>query len=181
MNGKSQAVAKKTVPTDEVEGRALPVLAAPEEMFEKFNELSREIASRAFDFFRERGGGFGRELDDWFKAENEFLRPVAVEITESKDGFFITAAVPGYKPEEIEISVKDNLLILSGNTEGSKKAEEADTIVREWNSNRFFRQFTLPSEIDTEKIVAKLNNGMLELTVPKLTTEEPTKVAVTSA
>ena len=179
MKEKNEAVEKKAMKVEALQ-KSMPMLVAAEEMLERFAEVSREIARRAYDFFRERGGEFGRELDDWFKAENEVLRPVPVEITESKDHIFVTAAVPGYKPEQIEVSVKDDLLIISGTTEEAKKIEEADTILREWKSNRFFRQFTLPSNVDAEKVVAQLSNGMLELTLPKATSQEATKVAVTS-
>ena len=181
MNDKKNATEEKAIQKVDAGENIVPVFAAVEEAFEKFAEISREIASRAYDFFRERGGALGSELDDWFKAERQILRPTPVEITESKDEIFVTAAVPGYTPEQIEVRVKDDRLVICGNAEVSKKTEEADTILREWNSNRFFRQFTLPSDVDAEKVVAKLNNGMLELTLPKAAPQEATKVAVKSA
>lgn len=184
MNDKSELAAKKPTAMQKVETaepKLEPVFVAAEKMFEKFADVSREIGRRAHDFFRERGGQFGKDLDDWFKAENEILRPVPVEITESNGNIFVKAAVPGYKPEEINVSVKDDVLMISGDTEESKHSEDANTVLREWNSNRFCRQFTLPSEVIADKVVAKLTNGMLELTLPKASAKEETKVAVTAA
>ena len=75
--------------------------------------------------------------------------------------------MPVLLPDEIEISVKDNLLILSGKTEAHAKKENENTGLSEWRSNRFFRQLTLNSALDPEKVVADLKDGILQLTLPK--------------
>ncbi|HEX6127296.1 MAG TPA: Hsp20 family protein [Pyrinomonadaceae bacterium] len=169
-------------PTNAAMETISPTFVEAEKMFEKLTDITMETARRAFEFFRERGGEWGREVEDWFKAESEILRPVPVEIRESKDNLFVKAAVPDFKPDEIEVSVKDNMLIISGKTESRNEPdEEANTIVREWRSNRFFRQLTLPSPVLAEKVTAKLTNGMLELTLPKAAEHGATKVAVAAA
>lgn len=155
-----------------------PVFVEAEKLFDRMAEITNEIGQRAFDFFRQRGGEFGKELDDWFRAEREVLRPAPVEITEADNNIFVTAAVPGFKPEEIEVSIRGDTLILSGKTETKEKKENANTIVSEWKSDRFFRQFTLPSAVDTEKVEAKLKDGMLELTLPKAAGTEAKKIAI---
>jgi HSP20 family protein len=173
----------ETKPKEEVKAapRNLPpFFVEAEKMFDRLAELTQETAHKAYDFFLKRGGEFGRELDDWFKAESEVLRPVAVEITETKDIINIKATVPGFKPDEIEISVKDNILILSGKTEVEEKKEEENTVYSEWRSNRFFRQLTLSSEIDVEKVEARLKDGVLQLTLPKIAPREAKQVAVTA-
>jgi HSP20 family protein len=158
-----------------------PAFVDVERMLERFTEITKDIAEKAFDFFRDRGGEWGREVEDWFKAESQILRPVPVEITEAGENVLVSAAVPGFKPEEIEVSVKGDTLIISGATEASDKKEDANTIIREWNSNKFYRQLMLPSPVMEDKVTAKLANGMLELTLPKATAHEATKVAVASA
>lgn len=158
-----------------------PAFVEIERMLERFTEITKEIAGKAYDFFRDRGGEWGREVEDWFKAESEILRPVPVEIKEAGENVLVNAAVPGFKPEEIEVSVKGDTLIISGATVASNEKTDANTIVREWNSNRFYRQLILPSPVMEDKVTAKLTNGMLELTLPKATAQEATKVAVASA
>lgn len=158
-----------------------PAFVELERMVERFAAITKEIAGKAYEYFRERGGEWGREVDDWFKAENEILRPVPVEITEAGESILVSAAVPGFKPEEIEVSVKGDTLIISGSTEASNEKTNASTIVREWNSNRFYRQLMLPSPVLEDKVTAKLANGMLQLTLPKATAHEATKVVVASA
>jgi HSP20 family protein len=159
----------------------LPAFVEAETMFEKFAEITKDTAQKAFDFFRERGGEIGKELDDWFKAENEILRPVPIEMTESDANIFVSAAVPGFKPEEIEVSVKDDVLIISGTTETNKTSDDASMIVSEWKSDRFYRQLPLPSRIMPENVEAKLSDGILKLTLPKAAKNDAKKVAVASA
>ena len=155
-----------------------PVLVEAEKMFDKLTDLTRETAHKAYEFFQKRGGEWGRELDDWFNAEREVLMPVTVEINENTDHFTVRAAVPGFKPEEIEVSVKDDVLILSGATEIEEKKEDENTVYSEWRSNRFFRQIPLKSEVNAEKVEATLKDGILQLTLPKLPAREPKQIAV---
>jgi HSP20 family molecular chaperone IbpA len=164
-----------------VEEKMPPLFVEAEKMFERFGEITKATAHRAFEFFLDRGGEFGRELEDWFKAENEILRPTPVEITQSDENIFVKAAVPGFKPENIEVSINGNVLIVSGTNETNAEKPDTDVIFREWTSNRFYRQLTLPSEVVADKVTAKLSDGMLELTLPKAAAHEVTKVAVTAA
>ena len=157
-----------------------PIFVEAEKMFERFADLTRETAHKAYEFFLKRGGSLGRELDDWFRAEAEILRPVAVEINETDKAFKVTAAVPGFKPEEIEISVKDQTLILSGKTETKTKKEEENTVYSEWRSNRFFRQLELPAEVEADKVKANLKDGILHLTLPKAAPREARQIAVSA-
>ena len=159
---------------------AAPIFIPVEDMVDKFAALTRDIADLAYEFSRERDGAFGKELDDWFRAENELLRPMPIEMTETDDNILVSAAVPGFKPEEIEVSVKDNMLMINGITEPSL-VKEGKTILREWKSNRFSRQLMLPTAVVEDKVSAKLTNGILELTLPKAAGRDVTKVAIATA
>jgi HSP20 family molecular chaperone IbpA len=184
---KTAKIAENAAPSDEKalmknappEGFA-PVFVEAEKMFEHLADVTKETALKAYQFFLHRGGEFGREFDDWFRAESEILMPVPVEITETEKYINIRAAVPGFKPEEIEVSVKNNLLILRGITEMTAKKEDEYTTFSEWSSNKFFRQLMLSSEVNAEKVSAKLKDGILLLKLPKMTAREPTQVPVNS-
>ncbi|MBK9153090.1 MAG: Hsp20/alpha crystallin family protein [Chloracidobacterium sp.] len=156
-----------------------PIFVEAEKMFDKLAELSKETAQKAYEFFLKRGGEFGKELDDWFNAESKLLRPVAVEITETDGKINVNAAVPGFKPDEIEISVKDDQLIMSGRTEKKEeKKEEGEVVYTDWESDRFFRQLTLPSAVQADNVKAELKDGILKLTLPKAEVQEPKRIAV---
>lgn len=157
---------------------AFPIFVEAEKMFERLAELTRETTQRAFEFFVRRGGDFGKEFEDWFRAEAEILRPVKIEITETDKLFNVSAMVPGFKPEEIEISVKDKTLIMSGEAKAESRKEEENTVYTEWRSNRFFRQLTLPAEIDPDKVKANLKDGILSLKLPKAAPHEVKHIAV---
>ena len=155
-----------------------PMLVKAENMFERLADITKETARRAYEIFQRRGGEFGRELDDWFRAESEVLLPVKVEVTETGDQINIRAAVPGFGPEDIEVSVKDDVLILSGETESHKKSEDENTVFSEFRSNKFCRQLTLSSDVDEDKVTAKLKDGVLKLTLPKVPEKEAKQVPV---
>jgi HSP20 family protein len=147
-------------------------------MFDRLAEITKETAQRAFEFFEKRGGEFGKEFDDWFNAEAKVLRPVAVEMTESNGTINVSAAVPGFKADEIEISIKDDQLIMSGETEKKEERKDENVVYSDWESNRFFRQLTLPCGVDADNVRAELKDGILKLSLPKMAAEEPKRVAV---
>jgi len=157
-----------------------PTFTEAERMFERMAEVTRRAAENAFSFFSERGGELGRELEDWFKAETELLRPAPIEITENPKEITVKAIVAGFDPEDIEVKVKDNSLTINGESEEKKRNDDESTFYSEWRSNRFFRQMTLPSEVDAERTRADLSDGVLEIVLPKLRGKEPTKVKVHS-
>lgn len=156
-------------------------IVEPERLLEKTEQIAREIESKAFDLFRARNGEVGSETDDWFSAEKEILRWVPVEVRETDDKVIVTAAVPGFRPEQIQVGVCDKQLILSGETESSEARKEGNLILQEWKGDRFFRQLTLPASIEEDGVKVALNNGMLELMLPKATEKVVVKAAVNAA
>jgi HSP20 family molecular chaperone IbpA len=184
---KAENVSKEVVPNKETaitkpEARetAFPMFVEAEKMFERLAELTKETTQRAFEYFVRRGGDFGKEFEDWFRAEAEILLPVKIEMTETDKQINVSAMVPGFKPEEIEISVKDNILILSGETRKEDKQEGENMVYSEWRSNRFFRQLTLPAEVNADKVRANLKDGILHLKLPKAAPREVKQIAVSA-
>jgi len=173
---------KETTDLQKVEEPAKNLIPiTPFEMFDKFADVTREIANLAFTFFRDRGGEFGKELEDWLRAENQILRPVPFEMTESEDKFLLTAPLPDFKPEEIEVSIKDNVLVISGKTEIATENENEETVLREWKSDRFFRQLTLPENVAPDTVTAEFAYGILKLVMPKAPEPKAEKIAVKTA
>jgi len=146
-----------------------PIFVEAERMFEKLDELTRETSQRAYELFLNRGGEFGKEFDDWSRAETDILRPVPVEVTEQNGNLNVTAAVPGFNPEEIEISVKDNVLIMNGRTEKTEERTKENVVYSDFESSRFFNRVMLPTEVDADNVKAQLKDGFLHITLPKIT------------
>ena len=181
----SQAMAKQPEPLVETKQKPVeankPLFVEAEHLFEEMKELTQNIAKRAYDFFEARGREFGRELDDWFRAESEVLRRIPVEIKEQGDKLLVRAEVPGFKAEEIKVSVEPQRLVISGKTEVKEEKQEAETVYSEWRANQFCRALPLPTEVDAASATATIKEGVLELTLTKIAKQEPVQVAVKTA
>ncbi len=90
----------------------------------------------------------------------------AANIAEEKDRYLVELAIPGLAKEDINLNVEKNVLTVSANKEVAIK--EGERVVRnEFNYFDFKRTFRLPKTIDTTKIEGKMENGILEITLPK--------------
>lgn len=115
-------------------------------------------------------------FDDFFKPWNEWadegslrrtLTVPAVNINEEKDHYAVTLAAPGLKKDDFNIDIDGNIMTISAVTEEEKEEKEKKYTRKEYNYSSFSRSFTLPEEIDKEKIAAKYDNGILRLSLPK--------------
>lgn len=163
MKNSATAVAK----TPATNGAEAPTFVEATKFIERMNDLTREINARAFDLFRMRNVSPYSKLDDWLRAESEFLQSTPVEITETKDSVKVRATVPGFKLDEIEMSIKDGDLFLAGDTHFESKSEDETTYYSEWRSNRFCRQLHLPAEVEAKASHTKLKDGILTLSFKK--------------
>jgi HSP20 family protein len=137
------------------------------DLFDRIQELSNSIARRAFEIFEGRGCALGHDLEDWLRAESEFLHPVHVDIAESDEALTVRAEVPGFSAKELEVGVQPHRLTISGKRETSEKHTSKKTIYTEQCSNQIFRAIDLPAEVDSSKVTATLKDGVLELSLPK--------------
>ncbi|HSO18207.1 MAG TPA: Hsp20/alpha crystallin family protein [Desulfosarcina sp.] len=102
-----------------------------------------------------------------------------VDIFESDDRLTLLADMPGVAPEDIQIDLNENVLTLSGGVKPFENAEEADVLI-EFEIGRYYRQFTLSEAIDQSRIEAKLEDGVLRLSLPKAKKARPRRIAVTA-
>ena len=139
-----------------------------EKIFDRMHEMQQMISHRAFELFEKGGRIFGRDLDDWFKAESELLHPVNISIEETGEGLKVEAEVPGFKAEEREVSVEPRRLTITGKRERAKEEKKkGKTMYSERLAEKILRVVDLPVEVNTEKVSAMLKDGMLEFTLPK--------------
>lgn len=103
-----------------------------------------------------------------------------VDIKDQKDKFLIMAEIPGVDPKDIDVSMEDGVLTIQGSTE-DKHEDKDDNYVRiERFKGSFYRQFNLPQSADQDNISARSNQGVLEVTIPKVQQKESKKVEVKS-
>lgn len=88
-----------------------------------------------------------------------------VDIRETGDELIVYAGLLGIKKDECKIEVKDNVLILSG--ERKEEGEGEDYLRRELPAGRFYRAFTLPTNVKADQVKAKYHDGLVEIHLPK--------------
>lgn len=103
-----------------------------------------------------------------------------VDVSETDTEIKVVANIPGVDPDKIDIEVGDDYLSLSGKVEKESKEEDEKRKVYRYEREygEFRREFTLPSRVDKEKIVAKAKNGVLTLTLPKVSDEKRKTIKV---
>ena len=117
---------------------------------------------------------FDTMLRDWNLYPNRFP---AVDITEEEKAYILEAELPGYKQEEVKVQVEKHVLTLSSTKESSKE-EDKNSLVTERCYQCFERSFTLPEDVDEEKIEGVFENGLLVLTMPKKEIAKPKAIEV---
>jgi len=146
--------------------------------FERVQAVFDDIARRAFDFFESDGRVFGRDLEHWFRAERELLHPVRIELTENDTAYAITAEVPGFNENELEINVEPHRVVIAGKREAKTTEEKKGKVIRsETSAEQVLRIVELPGPIETGKATATLlKNGILTLTLPKTPAAQTVKI-----
>ena len=100
-----------------------------------------------------------------------------VDIFETETELTLLADIPGVKPEDLNIDLRENTLTLTGEVAPVGGADEEDVVI-EYEIGKYYRQFSLSEVIDQSKIDAQLKNGVLRLTLPKVEKATPRKITV---
>ena len=103
----------------------------------------------------------------WERPIGELVSMPSIDVIDRDDEVVVRAEVPGYKKEDIEISVSDSSLTIKGEMKTEEKEEKGDYYRCEISQGSFSRVIALPSEVDDSKAKASMKDGMLELTLPK--------------
>jgi HSP20 family protein len=114
----------------------------------------------------------------------EYTRPgrtyaPAVDIYENAESLWLVADMPGVDEQSVEVHVEKGVLSIEGQV-SLKDYENLAPVYTEYNVGNYARRFTLASEIDTERIKARMKNGVLELELPKAEHAKPRRIAVTA-
>jgi HSP20 family protein len=103
-----------------------------------------------------------------FVGNREVTPRITIDVSESDQAYTVKANLPGFKKEDIKIVIDGNQVAISAESKSEKEEKQGETVVR---SERYYgrqsRRFTLAHEIDDTKAVAKYEDGVLELSLPK--------------
>lgn len=128
-----------------------------------------------------------REIDDafapsdrWFFSDGLFDREFspAMDVVENNEGYLVSIDLPGVDAKELEISVADNVLTIKGEKKGVEEKKKAKYFRKESWEGSFQRTLSLPHGVDADKIDAKMRDGVLAVSLPKLEEARPKQIAV---
>jgi HSP20 family protein len=127
--------------------------------------------------------GLDRLFDDddrpsrWFSTS--FDGPaLPLDVTTDADALTIEASLPGIKPEDVDITVENNTVTISGKTGDERKAEEGSYVVQEIRRGSFSRSVTLPNGLEPDKATATFEHGILKLEIPKAEQVKPRQIKI---
>ena len=115
------------------------------------------------DFFKPWNEWFGNGGDLWGRV----LTVPQVNITENKNEYMVSLAAPGMKKDDFKIDMDGNMLTISSEKEENKEEKDKKFTRREYSYSSFSRSFTLPDEVNKEKIEARYEDGVLKLSLPR--------------
>jgi HSP20 family protein len=99
----------------------------------------------------------------------------AVDVVENDKEVIVRADLPGIDKKDIKIKVEPEEVIISGESKKERKEKEEDYYIEERVYGSFYREIPLPAEVDPDKAQAKFENGILELSIPKVETGKKAK------
>ena len=105
-------------------------------------------------------------------------RTMDVDVYQTEDALVVKAALPGIKPEEVDITLSGDILTIHGKVREESESKREDYLLRERHFGSFNRTLRLPSGLDTDKAEAGFTEGVLTLTIPKVEEAKPKSVKV---
>ena len=101
-----------------------------------------------------------------------------VDVTEDEDNYVVKASVPGINPDDLDISVLDNVLTIKGEVKADEEKKDQRYHMRERRWGSFSRSITLPTAVKADGVQAEYNNGELRLTLPKTEEVKPKRISI---
>ena len=101
-----------------------------------------------------------------------------LDVTTDADRLTIEAALPGIKPEDVDITVENGAVTISGKTADERSAEEGSYVVQEIRRGNFSRTVTLPNGLEPDKAKATFEHGILRLEIPKAEQLKPRQIKI---
>jgi HSP20 family protein len=132
-----------------------------------------------------RENPFGDAFDTlWSRSATSggaIARPMPLDIYATDDDVILVAAVPGMRPDDLQLSVQKNTITLSGTVQSVMDSEEgknATWYLRELASGSYQRSVTLPFPVDVDRADAQFENGILRVVLPKAEASKPKQIAI---
>lgn len=148
-------------------------------IFKKKNNIVN--ANAADDFFNEPQVSHSNKQtaqnESWLEEDYEEGQ-LSVDVYQTTDKIVIQSTIAGVRPEDIDITVNNDMVTIRGKREIDNSLQSEDYFIQECYWGGFSRSIILPAEIQSEKIEATLKNGVLTITLPKVIKSKPVSIKV---
>ena len=135
------------------------------DLFTLHNQIDQMLQSAA----PEGGNGEGTDFAN-----------LPVDIRQTDEAFAIEASVPGFDPENVEVTFENGVLTIKGTYRREREDKEAGYVRRERRVGSLYRQIALPAEVRADEISATFHNGVLTVTVPRAQKAQPKRIPVST-
>jgi HSP20 family protein len=131
----------------------------------------RQAMDRLFEdsFVRPRTWAFGGSFDGY---------SFPVDVTNGSDSITVEASLPGFKPDDVEITVENGVLSITAEMREERREGEGETLVQEIRRGRVSRTIALPTGIEADKATASFEDGVLKLQIPKAEAVKPRQIRI---
>jgi HSP20 family molecular chaperone IbpA len=143
-------------------------LVSVDALFGYTQDVFNLIALCAFEIFQARGSVHGHDREDWALAESELLTPVKFHLSESGEQLIARAEVPGFHRQEIKVSLEPRRMSINEKPSPPNHQREKPPHSRR-HAQIMFHVIDLPCEVNPSKAKATLNDGRLDVVMPKVT------------
>ena len=135
-----------------------------------YNELRRmreemDRIWRGQRIFPEEDG----EMEQW---------SIPLDVIEEENNIIVKATVPGIKPEDIEVTLEDDVLTIRGQTQSESERREGNYLMRERRAGAFHRMLRLPNSVDTDRAETSYDNGVLTVAFPKIEAKKAKRLSI---
>lgn len=115
-----------------------------------------------------------KKASDWLKAEGQ----LAVDVFQTNSEFCVRAPIAGVKPEDIEVAVENEMLVIKGERKEKEEEVGKNYFYQECYWGSFSRQIILPEDVDTSRIKASLSKGILTVKIPRVRKVKKKKITI---
>ena len=119
-------------------------------------------------------------MDSTMAAEEEDTAEgqLALDVYQTKDNLMIKSTMAGVKPEDLDITIDNDQVVIKGERKQAEEVSGDDYLLQECYWGSFYRAFDLPTDVDPDKAVADIKDGILTITLPKTSRSRAKKVRV---
>jgi HSP20 family protein len=119
-----------------------------------------------------------RIMDRFFSDFEDGVKTPAVDVREDDEAYHVEVELPGLSEKDVEVKVENHVMTISSKKDESKEEKMKGYIRKERRHFSFCRSFSLPEQVDVEKIGASFKNGLLDISVPKAPAAKPKLIDV---